>query len=63
MRKLTITALVAAAAFAATATAPAQAYTGPCATAQTLFEKYNIQLDMHFPLLEDTSREVCRTTG
>jgi hypothetical protein len=67
MRKLVITGLVAASAFAATAAPAGAQYTydapAPCATASFLMDKYGIELGMHFPLLEDTLHAVCRQTG
>ena len=37
--------------------------TGPCATQRSLFEKYNIQFDMHQEQVEWLYGEVCRRTG
>jgi hypothetical protein len=40
-----------------------QRYTGPCATQRALFEKHNIQFDMHQEQLELIYSETCRRTG
>jgi hypothetical protein len=67
MRKVGIT-LAAALSLAAVGTStaaasePLQAY-GPCQTQQGLFEKYNIQFDMHQEQVEQAYSFVCSQTG
>jgi hypothetical protein len=56
-------AVLAGAAFVVAAAPGAQAAEGPCAQQRALFEKYNIQLDMHAPLVEGAYGELCRHTG
>ncbi len=67
MRRLAIVALLAAAGLATQASPAHAQYSvdapGPCATASALMDKYDIELGMHFPLLEDTLHAVCRQTG
>ena len=64
MKKVGI-ALLAAASIVGFSAQSAQAaeITGPCAKQQELFEKYNIQIDMYFPLFSDTYNAVGRVTG
>jgi hypothetical protein len=40
-----------------------QRYTGPCATQRALFEKYNIQFDMHQEQVELLYSVACRRLG
>ena len=66
MRKLAITALVAAGGLVAAAPASAQEYSydvRPCATAAFLMDKYGIFIAMYFPEGEDALHAVCRVTG
>jgi hypothetical protein len=60
MKRIALTALVG---IAFVAAAPsAQAAEGPCAQQRALFEKYNIQFDMHAPLVEWAYGEACSRT-
>ena len=56
-------ALALVAAPAASTAATATRATGPCATQRELFEKENIQFDMHQEQVEWLYSEVCRRTG
>jgi hypothetical protein len=56
-------AVLAGAAFVVAAAPSAQAAEGPCSQQRALFEKYNIQFDMHAPLVEGAYGEVCSRTG
>ena len=67
MRKVGIT-LAAALALTAVGATGAQAedwsaYTGPCATQQSLFEKYNIEFNMHQEQVEQAYSFTCSKTG
>jgi hypothetical protein len=67
MRKVGITlaavlALAAVGTSTASASEPLQVY-GPCQTQQNLFDKYNIQFDMHQEQVEQTYSFVCSQTG
>ena len=66
MRKLMITAVVAAGLIGASApsaqAAETVAITGPCATQQALFEKYNIQIDMYAPAASWLYGTICGIT-
>ena len=61
MRRVLLTLGVAA--FAVVPAASAQAYEGPCAKQRALFEKYNIEFNMHAPAVEYAYGETCSRTG
>ena len=64
MRKVGMTLAAALAlAVAGTGAASASTITGPCTTQQNLFDKYNIQFDMHQEQVEQTYSFVCSKTG
>jgi hypothetical protein len=66
VKKLVVAAVVAAGLIGASApSAPAAepvAITGPCATQQALFEKYNIQIDMYAPAASWLYGTICGVT-
>jgi hypothetical protein len=67
MRKVGISlaaalALTAVGATTASASEQLQVY-GPCQTQQNLFDKYNIQFDMHQEQAEQAYSTVCSVTG
>ena len=66
MRKLTVAALVAAAAFGGTSAPGASAAempTGPCAIVQNAFETYHIEFGMYNEQLAFVLRTTCGITG
>ena len=63
MRKFAIAAVAAVGLMGAFGASGAAAAPGPCATVQSLFEKYKIELGMHQPEAEAALGRVCRTTG
>jgi hypothetical protein len=65
MKKLGIAVLAAAsiAGAGAQSASAAEVYDGPCDAQRSLFEKYNIQIDMYAPLVSHTYGTVCGVTG
>lgn len=62
MKKIAIAAV--AAMSLAGATAPsAEAYEGPCAKQQKLFDKYNVEIRIDSPVLSYAYNEACDVTG
>jgi hypothetical protein len=65
MKKLGIAVLAAASIVGATASSAnaAEVYTGPCDVQRSLFETYNIQIDMDAPAVSWAYGTVCGVTG
>lgn len=63
MKKSGLAVIAAAGLLAVAVPSGATAYTGPCEKQRELFEKYNIQFDMHQEQVEWLYTETCRRTG
>jgi hypothetical protein len=63
IKKFAVAALAATGLVAVAGPSAANAWTGPCATQRALFEKYNIQFDMHQEQVEAAYGEACRRLG